>query len=354
MDHKKNNIKYLLNDESFLRWINDNASPEERNHWERWLKSDLNNQRILDSAKKYLNLPYYQKEITEGEIGEQLHQLNAKIDNYEGRNKKLIKPFRRQLIRVNNQFFKYSFAAVIALIIGILAVIRNSQTVQESQSISYRTIHVSYGKHEILNLADGSEIILNANSVLKYPAKMYGNKPLNVWLNGEAYFSIVHNPNGKHRIFRVHTQNGVIRDLGTHFVVDSRKKSTLVVLVEGEVEVALNKILHGSHQYTKMKPGQLAELSSSTHKITLNNVDTRIYTSWIHNRLFFDNTSVRKAVQIIENYYGVKIIITDKNILDQKVSGTIKNTDLSTVLRGLSRILGLKVEHKNNIIIMNK
>jgi ferric-dicitrate binding protein FerR (iron transport regulator) len=103
-----------------------------------------------------------------------------------------------------------------------------------------------------------------------------------------------------------------------------------------------------------MKPGEMASFSMADTEVNLIQVNTDVYTSWIHNKLVFDNTPVDEAIQSIENYYGVKIEVTSQDVLKQRISGTIRNTDLPTVLKGLSSILGLKIEHKDNIILLNK
>ncbi len=354
MNKNVKKINDLLNDDSFLRWVKKSASGAEQAEWENWLQSDPEHSQLLQSALKYLNLPFQETFRSETEIGEQLFTLNERIDEFEELSKRRSNVLIHYKDTRKYQFLKYAAAAVIALTIGILALNQKSQFSEKTKKIAYQSIHVPYGKHEILKLADGSEIILNANSDLRYPTETFGNKPLNVWLKGEAYFFIVHNPNGKNRVFQVHTDEGVVKDLGTRFVVNARNQTTKVVLVEGQVAVASNPLIGNDAKYIKMMPGEMANFTASTLNMNLKQVNTDVYTSWIHNKLVFDNTPVTEAIQIIENYYGVKIIVTDKKTTKEKISGTIRNTNLDTVVKGLCKILGLKAEHKNNIILLNK
>ncbi len=355
MNKNQKNIGDLLNDDSFLRWVNRSADPKEELHWEEWLKSDPDHEKIFSAALKYLDFPFKQLDVTEKDVKAQLHSLNNRIDDYEESQTARVRPIGNHIPRQRSHIFRYAAAAIIALTIGIIAVIHNRLPEQEVPvKIEYGSIHVPYGKHELIKLVDGSEIILNANSDLRYPLKNNKNRSLDIWLSGEAYFSVVHDPDGKHRIFRVHTNDGVIRDIGTQFVVNTRNNATRVVLVKGEVELEPSQKNNANPNRARMKPGEMGSFSISNPKIDLVKVNTDVYTSWIHNKLVFDNTPVNQAIQSIENYYGVKIQVTDQTALKQRISGTIRNSNLTTVLKGLSNILNLKVEHKNNIILLNK
>lgn len=355
MKKKYKNIDDLLNDDSFLRWVNRSADPKEELHWKEWLKSDSDHEKIFSSAQKYLDFPFKQLDVTEKDVKAQLHSLNNRIDDYEESKTATVRPIGNHIPQKRNHVFRYAAAALIALTISIIAVIQNGQPEHEVRNkLEYGSIHVPYGKHELIKLADGSEIILNANSDLRYPIKQSKNQSLDIWLSGEAYFSVVHNPDGKHRIFRVHTNDGVVRDIGTQFVVNTRNNATRVVLVKGEVELEPSQKNNANPKRVKMKPGEMASFSISNPMVDLVKVNTEVYTSWIHNKLVFDNTPLNQVIQSIENYYGVKIQVTDQTALKQRISGTIRNSNLTTVLKGLSNILNLKVEQKDNIILLNK
>ena len=45
--------------------------------------------------------------------------------------------------------------------------------------------------------ADGSEATLNGHSSLRYAARWAASKPREVWLDGEGYFSVTHQPNNQ-------------------------------------------------------------------------------------------------------------------------------------------------------------
>jgi len=364
---KSNRVKLeeLLADDSFCRWLNETATPKETEYWDSWLASQPGNRHIVSLANQYLNFPFRNTQVTQEEITGELDALSARIDDFEKETSSQIKNTAGAIHGRTHTFFtkrdaipRYAWAAIIALTVGVMALFyhfRGNRNVgRQVDLVQYDTVHVPYGRHKILTLADGSKIVLNANSSLRYPLKTARQSRTDVWLDGEAYFSVVHNPAGKQRVFRIHTNEGVITDLGTKFAVNTWNNATRVVLVKGKVGIQLHHSEGENRVFTEMLPGEMVQFTDTTRNIQVAKVNTDVYTSWIHNKLVFDNTPLREAIQEIEKYYGVHIMVEDKTILDQKISGTIQNSDLNAVLNGVSRILDLKVDYQNDIITLKK
>jgi len=66
----------------------------------------------------------------------------------------------------------------------------NTKNSKTSQNISYNQLFVPYGKKFELILSDGTHIFLNSGSKLRYPVVFLKGKPRDVYLDGEAYFSV--------------------------------------------------------------------------------------------------------------------------------------------------------------------
>ena len=86
-----------------------------------------------------------------------------------------------------------------------------------------------------LKLSDGTQVWLNAESSIRYPA-MFTGKERRVELIGEAYFEIVHN---EAQPFVVQIDGMEIHDLGTAFNVNAYADEPVVTtsLVHGKVEL---------------------------------------------------------------------------------------------------------------------
>lgn len=68
------------------------------------------------------------------------------------------------------------------------------RSVTDSVQLSeYHTLQVPRGGEYVLVLADGSEVLLNAESKLTFPV-VFREKERRVYLEGEAYFKVKKNP----------------------------------------------------------------------------------------------------------------------------------------------------------------
>src|SRR5699024_8539721 len=123
----------------------------------------------------------------------------------------------------------YVVAAGIILILSALFVLNKWKS-----SPRLKTIHTAYGQKDSVKIGRGSLIVLNANSTLRYNPASIGKKDSRIILGGEAYFAIKHRPN---RTLKIITSNGIIKDIGTEFDVNTRNNKTQVALVKGRIKV---------------------------------------------------------------------------------------------------------------------
>lgn len=125
-----------------------------------------------------------------------------------------------------------------------------------------------------LTLSDGSEITLQGNSWIDFPAEFEGDSR-RVSLNGTAFFKVTADENHP---FIVETQVGRVIAIGTTFEVTTRDKvSELVVMVEeGTVEVS-NR---ASTTYTQVKDGQICTLSNNLKGLVVKEMDDDSHFLW--------------------------------------------------------------------------
>lgn len=58
MKNQESLLGKLLNDESFIRWLEGNASHGGKEEWNRWLSKNPNHQVVIEKARKILNMPF--------------------------------------------------------------------------------------------------------------------------------------------------------------------------------------------------------------------------------------------------------------------------------------------------------
>ncbi|PCE64456.1 FecR family protein [Sediminicola luteus] len=177
------------------------------------------------------------------------------------------------------------------------------------EKLAFNELTVPYGKTFDLQLSDGSHVKLNAGTTLKYPIRFLKDHPRQVYLEGEAYFEVAHDP--KHP-FTVHVNDKEVRVLGTAFNVSNFAEdgTTNTVLVSGSVALS-NTDATGPD--TLLKPGQKGAWHHVDQALVVEAVDIDLYTAWTKNQMILKKTAfgaIRKKLErkhnvTIENRYGL-------------------------------------------------
>lgn len=235
-------------------------------------------------------------------------------------------------------------------------------------------ISTRYGSKTSLVLPDGSKVWLNAGSKLSYD-KNYGNSLREVTLAGEAFFDVVKNPS---RPFIIHTSKMEVRVLGTAFNVKCYpdEKKTETSLIRGSVEITLKnrpekivlkpneKIVINDDEPNDEQPVQTtatktggpvkpAEPIFTLEHITREPVNNEIIeTSWIDNRLIFNNETFEEIAVKMERWYAVHISVESETLKKKRFTGTFENETVSQALSAMQLTLpfGYSIS-KDQIII---
>lgn len=243
--------------------------------------------------------------------------------------------------------------AIAATFIGMLlcsvAIIRqmNSAKLIEQQT--------DYGQNKTIILPDSSKVILNSNTKIKYADQWEKEEKREIELEGEAFFSVVHTRSNQKFIVKT-ASNMSVEVLGTEFTVKARSGGGKVILKSGKIKLLLEQ--DTSQQQIIMAPGEMIELTrkgDSFTEYTKKKVDTKDYTSWTQGRLVFHNTSVAEIKALLEEEYGLSVVIPDSQLLSQRISGTVPNDNLKSLLFALSNSFNCQIIHKNNqVYILEK
>lgn len=237
----------------------------------------------------------------------------------------------------SSKFINWFAASVIASIVLVIGTIFWSI---QPTTIEYRT---GYGETKEIILPDSSRVILNSNSKLTFEDNWEGQTAREIWLEGEAFFSVVHKED--HQPFKVlSSQNVAIEVLGTEFNVYNRAQETEVVLTSGLVTLSFpvkekeGKIL--------MNPGELVEFKES--KFQRKKVNTSLYTSWKDKVLHLDETSLGEIIKMAKNNYGIDVEIEDKSILAQTASGSMPLGDADNFMDQISKVFSIEIQKEKS------
>ena len=205
------------------------------------------------------------------------------------------------------------------------------------------------GVRSVFTLTDGTEIRLNSDSRLEYPAK-FSDSTREVFLIGEAFFDV--SKDAKHP-FIIHTKDMDIKVLGTTFNVKaySNERLTEATLLHGAITVTLNNL---SRKQIYLKPSQklvLRNLRTDNKRVALSNTDidtsmrlltyfepnhaTIIETSWTENKLTFKNEDFSTLAKSMERWYNVDINFDSDTVRQLRFTGIIEKENIAEALKAL-------------------
>lgn len=223
------------------------------------------------------------------------------------------------------------------------------EEISKEESAQYNQLVVPKGKMSRLTLADGTKVWVNANTRVVYPVEFTGKKR-EIYVDGEIYLEVVHDDK---KPFIVKTVDLEVAVLGTQFSVCSydNREMRRVVLVEGSVRVLEQK----SRNKSLLEPDQM--LIAGNGETRIEEVDVRKYISWKDGLYFFDREKLTDVAQRLSDYYGVRIICSEKagSFL---CSGKLDLKDsLDAVLGGLAKTMPITyepVENDGYLIVLRK
>ena len=176
-------------------------------------------------------------------------------------------------------------------------------------------------------LADGSVIQINSGSEIKYPQQFDATKR-EVYLSGEAYFDVHHDPS---KPFIIHTGKVITTVLGTAFDIkeDSRLNTITVTVTRGKVSVA-----DGNEVLGTITPNQQISFNKVSNLHVQKNVDASEFISWQQSDIHFNDITFADAAVQLEKRFKVKISFANEKIKNCRFTGTaLKEDKLDNILK---------------------
>jgi len=239
--------------------------------------------------------------------------------------------------------FPFRWAATLA---GLLLVMTGLYLGRSA--ILNRSITTAYGEIHRESLPDGSTVTLNANSLLRLPRFGFGSRSREVFLRGEAAFSVKHTTDDQRFVVRTDNDFDVVV-LGTEFSVYARPQGGRVVLNRGKVQLAY-------HPGTKirqltMKPGDLVSLDRRGRLALRREVQPEIHAAWQDHRFVFRETSVQEIASLLRETYGLTVSLKGKELADRTVSGTFQATNADEFLQVIAELLEVNYRRQNDTVL---
>ncbi|REA57428.1 FecR family protein [Dyadobacter luteus] len=293
-----NTATELLDNPSFRLWI---RTGQDHDGWEQWLLNNPDQKQLVRQAKNMLLAIGQMPPPDEDQTELALSQTWERIRHLE-----------EPSIRRSMKLWWRAAAAILLTGIGFCVYLLSSQG-----SISMQTISALFSEQQqeqinqtqkelVVNLEDGSSVILQPGSKLSYPDH-FEKAERKVHLSGEAFFEISKDAK---RPFLVYTRDVVTRVVGTSFRIKAGDENPDVEVLVKTGKVLVSELTDsGAHspKNVSLLPNQ--SVSFVKEKKTFKKIASVTPSEKPIDYLTFEfeDTSVAEIFKAIENSYGLTV-----------------------------------------------
>jgi transmembrane sensor len=235
-----------------------------------------------------------------------------------------------------------AIAAVLVLCVGL------GVGYYRSQTVSTERFETAIGGQRSLNLADGTHVELNTDTVIH--TSITAKTRMVTLDRGQAYFEVVHDENHP---FVVIAGNRRITDLGTKFSVRRDGDHVVVVVKEGEVRVELINADRASAPVVAERNMVVIARQSETLVALKHPQEIDNAMLWRSGMLSFKQEPLGAVAEDI-NRYNIRKIEVLGPARDIRIGGSFRSDNIEGFTQLLRDGFGLKiVETADKIIISN-
>ena len=309
---------------SFQAWVQRTDDAAAR-FWEQWAAAHPEKREALREAQWMVrSFRFHATEVDPAEMDAVKAAIDGALDA-EDRKKNRRFPIRRLIIGATA-----TAAAIAAFLVMRLP----------APAAQMLTLSTTFGETTTVTLQDGTEVWLNANSSIRYPAAFNGKDVRTVSLQGEAYFKVKHAPKGLHPRFVVHTGMTDVEVTGTAFNVYHRHDSAAIALLEGSVTASGRK----------MKAGDL--LQQSALGTSLTQAPAGGFTAWMEKRVVIRDGTLATVALRMEDLYGRHVRFKRAGMEALPFTGSAPMDQPDVLLKAVCTVHGLKMREEKDFIIL--
>ncbi len=202
--------------------------------------------------------------------------------------------------------------------------------------------------HQVITLPDGTLVTLNTGSKLDYPASFSGNSR-EVYLMGEAYFDVKHNPE---KPFLVHTGKYITKVLGTAFNIKAymQDSEVAVTVVRGKVQVSDNK----NQVLSTLLPNEQLVVNKQTGTFRQEKTLAAKIIEWKAEDLVFEDITLGEAAIQISHRFGVEVKFDNEALRNCRFTASFQSEGiaLKEVMDAITILTRSRWKKENNTSIL--
>ena len=197
-----------------------------------------------------------------------------------------------------------------------------------------------HGQQTMQHLADGSILHLNTDTAVQVMFDESGRKVL--VQTGQALFAVSHEDP---RQFRVMAGDAEIVAVGTRFDVRLQAMSTIVTVVEGQVDVRTRATGDtATGRAMRVAAGYRVRIDGGELPAQSERVDTEAAVAWLQHKIAFESQPLGEVADEFNRYAAVQFVIKDADLRALRVSGVFNAYDTNSFAAFLESLDGVRVE----------
>lgn len=247
----------------------------------------------------------------------------------------------------NVTLFEQHGATILQDSVGDIHVQLIDSSIYREDKPIFQTIRTAKGKQSRIFLADGSSVVLNSASELKFPL-VYSKKQREVELQGEGFFDI---ETDKNKPFIVNTWDQRIKVYGTKFNVSSYADDphSKTSLFQGKVSVQ-NLVGSIPQKEYVLVPGEQIIIDRSSKMLKQDKLDNEEeIVGWKNGFFVYENAPLKEVMKDFVRWYDLDVDL--ETLPDLTFSGTIpRNYQLDKALNVIVKTGNLRMIKTGSII----
>lgn len=198
-----------------------------------------------------------------------------------------------------------------------------------------------------LKLPDGTELNLNASTVVKYDKDFINNRRLEL-LEGEVFIHVVKHDGPQ---FILGLGELEAQDIGTSFNVVRNSNKIAVVVEDGEVALKHTSL----NMEVRLTKGKSGIYNMDTKKLSSADNTNQNYKSWVDKKFIFQDVLIGEAIQQLGQVYQTPIHISSESLKNRRLTARLHYQTLDSALNVISASLQCKVtREKDTYVLSNK